>query len=167
MESSHSCGGGGRGRGSGGVGASTCSVPPVPRSRVVEGCSAGCSTSLPRRTFKRPPRAGKGVQLQGLCWQLLEFQAGLVQEHPPALPWGCTGKESEAEGFGRCGAAMALWLVFSPGGFWGRPAFTNPTLCWWGHPLVSLACFFFWLGVDTVFLLPKTNQPWICKQKLQ
>lgn len=109
MESSHSSGGGGRGQGSGGVGASTCSVPPVPRSRsrVVEGFPEGCSTSLPRRTFKRPPRAGEGVQLQGLCWQLLECQAGLVQEHPPALPSGCTGKESEAEGFGRCRAAMA------------------------------------------------------------
>lgn len=84
MESSGSSDGGGRGQGSGGLGGSTCSVPP---GRGGLGGARGaaappCLTGRACRIFQRPPRSGKGVQLRGLCWQLLEFQAGLGQEHP-------------------------------------------------------------------------------------
>lgn len=109
--SSHSSGSRGRGRGSGlwALGASTCSVPPVPcsRSRVVEGCPVGCSTSLPHRalrTFKRPPRSGKGMQLQGLCWR--SFRLGWCRSSPLPCPRDALERSQRPKALA---AAMLPW----------------------------------------------------------
>lgn len=167
MEGSRSSDSGGRGRGSGGLGASTCSVRPVPR--VVEGHPVGCSTSLPRRalgTFKRPPRSGKGCSYRGCTGSYWSSRLGWCRSIPLPCPRDALERSQRPKALA---AAMlpwrdglfSAWVAFRA----DLPLLTPPRP---GEGI--LWCFwlgFFWLGVDTVLLLPKPNKPWICKQKLR
>lgn len=130
MGSSHCSGGG----------SSTCSIPPVlcSRSWVVEGCLVGCSTSLPHRalrTFKRPPRSGKGCSYRGCVGSYWSFRLGWCR----SIPLPCPRDALERSQRPKVLAAVVLpwhddlfsaWVAFCAGLPLLNPCFPGEGILW-------------------------------------
>lgn len=111
MESSHSSGGGGRGQGSGGVGASTCSVPPVPRSRSPgrgwsRGSRRAAAPPCPEGHLKGHPGQGRGCSYRGYAGSYWSVRLGWCRSIPLPCPRDALGRSRRLKALA---AAVLPW----------------------------------------------------------